>query len=297
MQGANAPSSTKTAQSASLIRRVALVVHPSRPIARELATIVDKWWAQHGVEVVMEDAEGGPRLERFASDIDVAISLGGDGTMLRTVALAAPVGIPVLGVNLGNLGYLTTVEPEEITTACERLMAGHFVIEDRMMIDVLIRRATDQQVEPRKMSAMNEVVVEKTSDGHTIYLAVRIGEDQFLTYAADGMLVATPTGSTAYNLSLRGPIVSPRIEALIMTPIAPHMLFDRTLIIEPELQICFELLPDREAVAIVDGERIAELSPGDRIEVSASSHHARMIKVGDHGFYHILHTKFGLLDR
>jgi len=279
------------------LREIALVVHPQRLVARELADIVERWWQDRGVVVHTDDGEDGPSAALFQRDIDCAISLGGDGTMLRTVALAAPSGIPVLGVNLGNLGYLTTVEPDEVTQACALLAAGDYEVEDRMLLEVSITSGESGQKIVSKVVAMNEVVVEKTSDGHTIHLAVKIGNYQFLTYVADGMLVSTPTGSTAYNLSLRGPIVSPRIEALVMTPIAPHMLFDRTLIIEPELRICFELLPDREAVAVVDGERIAELSPGDRVEVGASSHVARMVKIGDRGFYKILHTKFGLLDR
>ncbi len=279
------------------IREIALVVHPQRLVAKDLAAIVEHWWLERGVIVHTDESEEGPSPDLFEKNIDVVISLGGDGTMLRTVALAAPFGIPVLGVNLGNLGYLTTIEPDEITQACALLAAGDFTIEDRMLLEVSITSGVSGQQMVSRAVAMNEVVVEKTSDGHTIHLGVKIGSDQFLTYAADGMLVATPTGSTAYNLSLRGPIVSPKLEALVMTPIAPHMMFDRTLIIESDLRIGFELLPDREAVAVVDGERIAELVPGDSVEVGASEHVARMIKIGDLGFYRILHKKFGLLDR
>lgn len=279
------------------LSEIALVVHPHRPKARELADIVERWWCARGVVVHTDANEDGPSPTLFRDNIGCAISLGGDGTMLRTIALAAASGIPVLGVNLGNLGYLTTVEPDELTQACELLAAGDYAVEDRMLLEVSITSGASKISKISKIVAINDVVVQKTSDGHTIHLGVTIGDDQFLTYAADGMLVSTPTGSTAYNLSLRGPIVSPRLKALVMTPIAPHMLFDRTLIIEPGLQICFELLPDREAVAVVDGERVAELAPGDRVEVGVSPHVARMIKIGDRGFYKVLHTKFGLLDR
>lgn len=249
--------------------------------------------------MVVHRSDEGPNAELFGDssrDIDLAICLGGDGTVLRTVAAAAPSGIPVLGVNLGHLGYLTMIEPNEIEHAFEILAAGSYDVEERMLLDVVLERGGVRSSAECTV-AMNEVVIEKTSDGHTIHLAVEIGADQFLTYAADGMIVATPTGSTAYNLSLRGPIVSPRMRALVMTPIAPHMLFDRTLIIEPELEVGFELLEDREAMAIVDGERLGLLAPGDRIVVRASSHVARMAKIGDRGFYKILHTKFGLTDR
>lgn len=277
-------------------KRLALVVHPHRPIARELAVVVEQWWSDRGVDVITDISHDGPSGRIFSEDVDVAISLGGDGTMLRTVALAAPQGIPVLGVNLGNLGYLTSVEPEELTNAFELLDSGNFVIEERMMLDVSITTVRGEERSTKDFVAMNEVVVEKTSAGHTVRLACAIGDDQFLTYAADGMMVATPTGSTAYNLSLRGPLVSPRLRALVMTPIAPHMLFDRTLIIEPELTVHFELLPERPAEAVVDGDRIVELRPGDTIAVCEAAHPARIVKFGDRSFYKILHSKFGLLD-
>lgn len=277
-------------------KRVALVVHPHRDKAGELAHIVERWWSERGVEVLLDFNDPGPESALFQRDIDVVISFGGDGTMLRTVALAAPAEIPVLGVNLGNLGYLTTVEPEDITRACELLMGGDYGIEERMMIDVTVTSSTHPS-DAFTTVAMNEVVVEKTADGHTIHLGVKIGDDQFLTYVADGMMVATPTGSTAYNLSLRGPIVSPRLRALVMTPIAPHMLFDRTLVIEPELAVCFTLLGDRDGVAVIDGERVAQLIPGDQIDVCESKNSARIVKFGERDFYRILHSKFGLLDR
>ena len=276
------------------ISRLGLIVHPDRPRARELGAIVTNWWTERGVAVVVDATEGGPDPKLAAEGLDVIISLGGDGTMLRSVALAAPRNIPVLGVNLGNLGYLTTVEPEELGEACELLRSGDFLLDRRMLLEITLERAGGAR---ESFLAMNEVVVEKTSDGHTIFLGVTIGKDQFLTYAADGIMVATPTGSTAYNLSLRGPIVSPRLRALVMTPIAPHMLFDRTLVIEPELAIRLEVLRDRETVVIVDGERVAHLTPGDAITVRESPFDASMVRFGERGFYEILHQKFGLLDR
>ena len=121
------------------------MVHPQRLVARELADIVERWWQERGVLVHTDDGEDGPSPELFRKDIDVAISLGGDGTMLRTVALSAPSGIPVLGVNLGNLGYLTTVEPDEITQACALLTAGDYTIEDRMLLEVSITSGVSGQ--------------------------------------------------------------------------------------------------------------------------------------------------------
>jgi NAD+ kinase len=166
-----------------------------------------------------------------------------------------------------------------------------------MTLEVVVKTASPDGPVVHRSLALNEVVVERSSAGHTVRIAAKIGEESFLTYAADGILVATPTGSTAYNLSLRGPVVSPRLRAIILTPIAPHMLFDRTLVIEPNEAVRLELLPDRPAVAVIDGLSIIELMPGDIVEVHEGPHPARVITIGPGGLYKILRAKFGLTDR
>jgi NAD+ kinase len=282
---------------------VALVVHPERRECKEAAGDLAAWLRARGHTVVL------PRIERhgdggYAGDLvveglDLAVSLGGDGTMLRTVELAAARGAPVLGVNLGNLGYLSAVEASETERALERFLAGEHAIEERMMLEVRLDRRGSPAGEPaRSWLALNEAVLEKTVPGHTIRLSTSIAGRPFVTYAVDGLLVATPTGSTAYNLSVRGPIVSPQLWALVVSPVSPHMLFDRALVLEPSQSVGVEVLPHRPCVLVVDGAEVATLSPGDAVLFRSGEHPARFVSFGgDRDFHAILKAKFGLADR
>ncbi|HXX91019.1 MAG TPA: NAD(+)/NADH kinase [Acidimicrobiales bacterium] len=275
---------------------VALVVHPDRPEAKAIAERATTWLeARGGAVTVVGDAA----LDLAEPAPDLAVSLGGDGTMLRTVALATPRGVPVLGVNLGRLGYLTEVEPPGLERALERFVAGDYQIEERMTLEVTVTRGSEERPATARRSyvALNEAVVEKTVPGHTVRLAAAIAGRPFVTYAADGLLVATPTGSTAYNLSARGPIVSPRLRAIVVTPISPHMLFDRPLVLEPEEWIRLEVAPPRAGVLVVDGQTIAELEPGDAVEARAGAVAARVVTFGGRDFHAILRARFHLADR
>ena len=162
------------------------------------------------------------------------MSLGGDGTLLRAVDAALAAGIPVLGVNIGRLGYLTQVEPNGPRGApWPRFLAGTHQVEERMTLEVDGHAVPTASWWP-DARALNEATVEKTVPGHTVRVAASIDDRPFVTYAADGLLVSTPTGSTAYNLSARGPVLSPRLRAIVVTPVSPHMLFDRPLVLDPD---------------------------------------------------------------
>jgi len=268
--------------------RVGLVVNAERPRARELADAARHWWADQGYEVLDFDVRslrpGDPHEK-----LDFAVSLGGDGTMLRTAQLALVPGIPVLGVNLGTFGYLTQVEPSRLEAAFGLLVAGNYEVEERMTLEVMVHGTL--------FAALNEVTVEKTSAGRTIGIRLAITGRPFLTYAADGLLVATPTGSTAYNLSLRGPIVSPRLRALVVTPISPHMLFDRSLVLEPDDWVQLSLTDAPGAVVVADGTAVAEVGPDAEIVVRAGAHNARIVRFEAPDFHAVLRHKFNLADR
>ncbi len=227
------------------------------------------------------------------------LSLGGDGTMLRAVRMLGGDPVPLLGVNLGRLGYLTEVEAEGLDDALRRFMAGqddgHWQIDERLLLDVV---ATDAAGGPLgTWRALNEAVVEKRESGHTVRLMAKIDGEAFTSYAADGLIVATPTGSTAYSLSARGPIVSPKHRALLLTPVAPHMLFDRTLVLDPSETITIEVVGHREANLAVDGQQVVALGEGDQVHCSPSVHTARFVRFGDYHYHQILKAKFGLADR
>ena len=152
--------------------------------------------------------------------------------MLRAVDLLDGARVPIIAVNVGTLAYLTEVEPAALTGALERFFAGDCTLEHRMLLDVEFLRAGADVVEA-SWRALNEAVLEREEAGHTVRLLVRIDDAPFMSYAADGLIIATPTGSTAYSLSARGPVLSPRARAVLLTPVSPHMLFDRSLVLDP----------------------------------------------------------------
>ncbi|MEO5680414.1 MAG: NAD(+)/NADH kinase [Acidimicrobiales bacterium] len=226
--------------------------------------------------------------------LDLAVCLGGDGTMLRTIDLVGRHGVPVLGVNVGHLGYLTEVEPATLDESLDRFLVGRHQMEERMLLEVLLaRHGEDPQV---LRHAMNEAVV-RSAGSHMVRLEVSIAGELFTSYAADGLIVATPTGSTAYNLSARGPIVAPELHAFVVTPVAPHQLFDRSLVLSPEDDVRVELLDWRPARLLCDGVEVAVMAPGDVLTCRRGPWAARFVTFGRRDFRGILRKKFGLEDR
>ncbi|MFM7069302.1 MAG: NAD(+)/NADH kinase, partial [Actinomycetes bacterium] len=276
------------------------VLHRDR--GAPLASDVVDWLCDRGHEVRFTHADAalvdrqdlGVDERDIAVGADVVVSLGGDGTMLRAAELAAPEDVPVLGVNLGQLGYLTEVEPSGLRMAVKRFLAGSYAIEERMCLDVSIRRRNAEVVHRR---ALNEAVVEKSVPGHTVRLDVDLDGRPFTSYVADGLVLATPTGSTAYAFSVRGPIVDPQHRAVIMAPVAPHMLFDRTLVLRPDCEVVVTVAGDRAAGLSVDGRGEAALQPGDSVRCSAAARSAKLVTFGTRDFHSVLRQKFGLSDR
>ena len=284
---------------------VLLVAHHDRVEAAALARLAATWLAEHDHSAWMtpEDAEPLDLLdlvsERRPESAGLALSIGGDGTMLRAVKMLGDAAVPIIGVNVGLLGYLTEVEPPALTAALQRWAAGSDVgewrVEERMMLDATLRRSGADRDET--WTALNEAVVEKQESGHTVRLLVRIDGATFTSYAADGLIISTPTGSTAYSLSARGPVVSPKHRALLLTPVSPHMLFDRSLVLDPDEEVEIEVLGHRPAALSIDGQAAASLSEGDTVAVRASRSVARFVRFGERRFHQILKTKFGLSDR
>jgi NAD+ kinase len=225
------------------------------------------------------------------------VSIGGDGTMLRAVDMLGGSGVPVLGVNVGTLGYLAQVEPADVTTALARCLAGDYLVEERMLLSVTAETQDATGHPPPSAMALNEAVLEKTPMGHTVRLGVYLDGAFFLNYTADGLIVATPTGSTAYSLSAGGPIVGPEHRALLLSPVAPHSLFDRTLVLEPETEVRIEVTGPRPATLSADGRNLGVLAEGDAIVCTAADRSARLVTFQPRDFHRILKTKFGLNER
>jgi len=242
---------------------VGLVTHHQRPLAMELAREVAGWLRSEGYDVRVpagdSDVLGMPGVadDRFAEGLELAVSIGGDGTMLRTVALVSRAGVPILGINRGHLGYLTIVEAEEWRSALAHVLAGDFRTEERMTLDVTVHGPDGGGTSPR--IALNDAVVEKHEAGHTVRVAVAISGQHAISYAADALIAATPTGSTAYNLSAGGPIVSPNLRAVVVTPVAAHSLFGRPLVVGPGEVV---------RVAVEEGEAVLECVESPLTELS-----------------------------
>ncbi len=298
--------------------RLGLVMHHYRPEVRDLARQAIEWCGT-AIEPVLptEDAELIARADlgvdesAFGPDLDACLSLGGDGTMLRTCHLVSGYDVPILGVNGGSLGYLTEFDDEELVSALEAWRSGALTIEHRMMIEVGSSSATvgkpgDVEASSLVMAeqgdetflgyAVNEVVVSRAESGRSVEVLVWIGGEPFNDYLADGLIVATPTGSTAYSLSAGGPIVEPDFQALLLTPVAAHMVFNRSMVLAPTTEIRLAVLGYRPGVVSLDGRSVEELQPGQSIICRAADRTARFLVKGDRDFHTVLKEKFRLVD-
>ncbi|MDQ1397822.1 MAG: kinase [Acidimicrobiaceae bacterium] len=281
---------------------VAFIAHTMRPKAVALVLETATWLEEQGHSVrVPADGAAEAGLGRWAASpedlvagLDLAVSLGGDGTMLRTLHLVCDAEVPVLGVNVGHLGYLTEVEPVNMRSAIEGWLAGRHSVEPRMTLELTVRRAEGP---PVSHSAINEAVLQRTAAGHTVRVATCVDGNDFVTYSADGLIVATPTGSTAYNLSARGPIVSPRQRALILTAVSPHMLFNLPLVLDDSQVVRLDVLDGRPADLVVDGQPVATLSDGDSVTCVPGAHDALLVSYARRDFLSIVKAKFGLPER
>jgi NAD+ kinase len=282
---------------------VGLVAHHEREVAHDLARRAHAWLAERGVEVRVLESDAGPTgldgcavpAASFAEGLDLVLVLGGDGTMLRAVQLVYPHAVPILGVNAGQLGYLSAIEPSELEMTLPRLMRGEFEVSERMMLEVVVKTAAG--VTERSEFALNEAVLEKVGAGRLIRLMVSINGTEFTTYAADGVIVATATGSTAYSFSARGPIVSPGHRCLLLTPVSPHMLFDRSLVLDAGEELEFVVTDDRPVSLTVDGREAGVLASGDVVVCRAAPGAARLVARRPSDFHQLLKAKFGLADR
>lgn len=287
---------------------VGIAIHRFRDDAVAVGRAVAEWSAENGHRCVVSTGDigvltAGGEIAQLRTDdsldgIDVLVSVGGDGTMLRSVRTLDGRQVPIIGVNVGLLGYLAGVEAGGAVDALRTFLTGKegtdFRFDDRMLLRMQAWTAGSYLGE---RLALNEVVVEKREAGHTVRVAVDIDGAPFTTYAADGLIVASPTGSTAYSMSARGPILSPRLRALLVTPVSPHMLFDRSLVLDAREKIRIEVLGHRSVNVAADGELLHTLKPGDIVEVDAAHESARFVRFEEMRFHQVLKSKFGLADR
>lgn len=279
-----------------------IVIHHYRDEVRKMARQVIEWCADEvAVRLPVDDAALVDRSDlavgedTFGSKLDVCVSLGGDGTMLRAADLVAQHGVPILGVNAGRLGYLAEVEPSHLIDALEQWRRGQLTEQPRMMVEVT-SDTTGADGQPFRGWALNEAVVARVDSGRTVDVLATINDRPFSNYLADAVIVATPTGSTAYSLSAGGPIVEPDFRALILTPVAAHMVFNRSMILAPTTEVAFTVQGHRGAVLALDGESRLQLEPGESVCCRAADLEVKLLVTGERNFHTVLKDKFHLID-
>ena len=278
------------------MQAIGLVLHPQRD-SEEAVTAVLDWAARRGAQVLgikseirrLNCAAIGVTPEELGQRADLVVSLGGDGTMLRAMRLADGQRAPVLGVNLGKLGFLAEVDVPDLPGALSAIDENRFTVEPRLAVDAVIG---DEAV-----TAFNDVATVRFPGQPTAVVAVRAAGHPFVSYAADAVVVATPTGSTAYSFSAGGPIVSPAVEALVVTPAAPHAGYDRGLVLSIQDSLTLEILPTSGRLAVeVDGRVAAHVQIGDRIELRPRPGAAHVVRLGRTTFYERARRKLRLTD-
>ncbi|HVW41354.1 MAG TPA: NAD(+)/NADH kinase [Amycolatopsis sp.] len=314
------------------VRRLGLVVHGGREAAGAAAREVRRWAARHEIMCVDIDVWDDHRLHAREEAVraghpDLIVTVGGDGTFLRGVRVAAAADALVLGVNVGRVGFLTEVGTEDLLDALDAVHRGEIRVDERMALTMrssgplaipdnlqaMLRygrgpalpppdvrpgvQSTADWGVPLDVLALNDIVVEKFARDRQASLAVYIGGRLFASYSADALIVASSTGSTAYSFSAGGPILSPQLDALVFTPVAPHMVFNRSVVLDNSQHIAILVLEHSGQVAIsVDGQLRGVLGPGDWVSVYAAARRSRLARLREHDFLGRVRDRFGLVD-
>jgi NAD+ kinase len=276
--------------------RIAIVAKPGPSDGPALAARLIEWLERRGVEVACDAATaasigrpaGFPR-DSIPADAGLAIVAGGDGTLLSVARSAAPQGIPILGINLGGLGFLTELSADELFAGLEDVLAGRATVEERQTLRVRYARRSGERFE---YALLNDVVITKSAMARMIDIDLRIDGEEVATYKSDGLIVATPTGSTAYNLSAGGPILDPRMGAFVISPICPHTLTYRPLVVPRSVRVEVALQSDDEEVYLtLDGQVGFPFHPAETLTVDDHPRPVRLVRVAGRGFFQVLRRK------
>ncbi|HEY2296808.1 MAG TPA: NAD(+)/NADH kinase [Jatrophihabitans sp.] len=316
------------------VQRIGIVVHEGKEPARDAAEAVRNWARAHDIPTVDVDVWRDRDQRRNARDEaaeaghpDLIVTIGGDGTFLRGARIAAAVDAAVLGVNVGRVGFLTEVTVGELTSALDAVNDGSAIIEERLRLnlrasrpleipdglDSLLRYGRGPKLPPPPVrpglpgevgwgvgldvTALNDVVFEKLARVRQASLGIYVNARLFASYSADAVVVSSPTGSTAYSFAAGGPVLSPRVAAIVFTPVAPHMIFDRSLVLAADEAVGVRVLRHSGQVAVsVDGQLRGVLDPGDWVAVFAGEQRARLVRVRPSDFFARLRDRFSLAD-
>jgi NAD+ kinase len=279
------------------VKRIGIVAkRDAREASAALSRLVE--WVRSRQLPVVVDKDTGELLpgadvtavlrEDLPAHVDVLIVLGGDGTLLSAARAVGDLGVPIFGVNLGDLGFLTTTTLDEMFPALEALLAGGMAVEERMMLAARVRRNGEWL---REHVALNDVVIMKSAMSRIINLAVSVEGRHATAYRADGLIVSTPTGSTAYNLSAGGPILYPVMDAIVLTPVCSHTLTNRPIVLPGALRVEVTLLADQQVMVTLDGQVGIDLLEHDVVEIRQAAPRIRLVRFPNKDFFSVLRTK------
>lgn len=280
------------------IKRVAVVFRPESENALKLAHELGAWLLERKIRCFSHPKQNlGRRIPKYESsqEIDLVVVLGGDGTYLEAVRMIGTKTVPMMGVNLGSLGFLTVHRAQDLYEVIELALSGKLEAQPRSMIDIVVRRGKRER---GRFRALNDLVIERGPTSHLIHLGVHMEGQMLHNLKADGLIVATPTGSTAYNLAAGGPILHPAVEALAVTAICPHSLTNRPFIFSNQFEMAFQLIGDKSrAILSVDGLKVGEMTDVDEIHVQRSRHVHWMLRRMGHNYFQLLREKLKFGER
>jgi NAD+ kinase len=279
------------------VKRLGIVAKTDRDEARTVVPQLLVWCAARGIQPILEKETAGvcPQAtcgvvgrSELPSHSDLLLVLGGDGTLLSMARMVGDLGVPILGVNLGGLGFLTALTLDELFPALEAYLRDELVIEERMLLEARVYRQGERLGE---YAALNDVVITKSAMSRIIRLEVAVDGDFATGYRADGLILSTPTGSTAYCLSAGGPIVFPTMDAVVLTPICSHTLTNRPIVLPATQRISITLLTDQDVMLTLDGQVGFALKANDTVEVRRAAARTRLLRVPQKHFFSVLRTK------
>jgi NAD+ kinase len=276
------------------VRRIGFAYNPTNEAAVELQERASGWCRMHGVDQWAAQAQDFEALCRELATSDVLVVLGGDGTLLRAARAVVQVDVPLLGMNLGKIGFLSKVEANELEAVLAKLVAGEFTIDERMALEARILRSG--AATPEIHHALNDVVIARGALARVVRLDVAIGPTHLATFIADGLVVSSPTGSTGYSFSAGGPVVAPDSRNLIVTPIAGYLSAIRSVVVGPEQTVRCRVVDANEAIVSIDGRDDMSIAVGEVVEVRALARPIRLVEpAGSQPFWDLFRRKVELL--
>jgi NAD+ kinase len=271
-------------------RAVGILHHPKKPESFELAHTIEARLNALGVRNIWHaSAWAGEEVARHLPDVDLLITLGGDGTMLRAARMGARYSVPMLGLKMGRLGFLAELAPEDWQGPLERIMAGHYWVEERLMLRATVQRIERNGAVPDLLceyDALNDVVLSRGDLARVVRISAQLDGGYLTTYTCDGLIISTPTGSTGYALAVHGPILPPEARNVLVIPIAPHLSMDRAIVLPEGTEVRLQALPGYDPVLTVDGQVMVAVADDHEVVVGSSPHLARFVRLRERSYFY-----------